>query len=368
MKKMLAGFIMDGRSGGIDRYLLNFLDNTASEELQIDFLTNEIDADLEQHLQKYHSRIFAIANLRHPVKQYRQVCRILEEGQYDMVYLNVSTAIDGVAAWAAKHKKIRRIMLHSHSSGNDCENTIKRAAFDTIHAICKLFLYRAATEYYGCSKKAGLWLFPKRIAESERFQTIFNAVNLKEYTYDAQLRQQVREELDLENKFVVGHVGNFVYQKNHYFLIDIFEALKKQCPQAVLLLLGNGERMEQVKKTVREKGLEDSVQLLGFRKDVSRILQGMDFFLLPSYFEGLPTVSVEAQCTGLPCLMSKTITDEAKITEDCWFLSLKEPPKVWADFILTHRKEEREKISWAGKKENYSLTELQKQQRELVES
>lgn len=366
MKKILVGFIMDGHGGGVDNYLLNFLRNTASSEARIDFLTNEIDGELRRYLNQYHSRLFAIANLKRPVKQFRQVCKILEKGQYDAVYLNVSTAIDCVAAWAARHKKVKRILIHSHSSGNDCENTGKRLIFNTIHVICRLFLYRAGTEYYGCSKKAGLWLFPRKIVESERFQTIFNAVNLEKCRYAPQVRRQVRKELNLENKFVIGNVGNFTYPKNHYFIIDIFEKLKEKRKDAVLVLAGDGLRMKTVKKQIEEKGLKDSVRLLGFRKDVDRILQGIDFFLLPSYFEGLPTVGVEAQCAGLPCLMSKNVTDEARITEDCWFLPLNAGAEAWADFILSHGKKDREATAWIGQKESYSLEELKKQQLELV--
>lgn len=367
MIKVLAGFIMDGHGGGIDKYLLNFLDNVHTKEVQIDFLTNEIAPELESHLKKYGSRIFAIPNLKHPVGQYRSVCKIIEEGQYNMVYLNTSTAIDCIAAWAAKGKKIPRILIHSHSSGNDCESTLKRTIFDIIHKFCRMFLYRAGTEYYGCSKKAGIWMFPKEIVESDRFHTIFNAVDLTKFTYSSEIREEVRQELKLENKFVVGHVGNFVYQKNHYYLIDIFEQLKKKCPEAVLLLLGQGERFENVRTIIREKGLEDSVKLLGFRKDAQRLFQAMDFFVLPSNFEGLPTVGVEAQCTGLPCLMSDTITEEVKITEKCWFLSIKESPELWAEFILRHRGDNREQISWMGEKENYSLETLKKQQQMLLE-
>ena len=367
MKKILAGFIMDGYGGGIDKYLLNFLENVHTENIRIDFLTNEVSPELETFLQKYHSRIFAIPNLKHPVGQYREVCRILEAESYDIVYLNISTAIVCIAAWAAKKKKVPRIFIHSHTSGNDCENPVKRMIFDSIHKFCRLSLYRAATEYYGCSEKAGLWMFPEKIVKSDRFQMIFNAVDLKKFTYSSAVRDDVRKELNLENKFVVGHVGNFVYQKNHYFLIDIFEELKRKCPEAVLLLLGRGERFETVEKRIKEKGLEDSVRLLGFRKDPDRLFQAMDFFLLPSYFEGLPTVGVEAQCTGLPSLMSDTITTEVKITENCWFLPLKEKPEVWADFILKHRETDREHISWIGKKEAYSLETLKKQQQRLLE-
>lgn len=102
MKKILAGFIMDGRGGGVDNYLLNFLKNVASEEIRIDFLTNEVDSELENYLQKYHSRLFAVPNLKHPVGQFREVSKILKNGNYDIAYFNVSTAIDGVAVWATK--------------------------------------------------------------------------------------------------------------------------------------------------------------------------------------------------------------------------------------------------------------------------
>lgn len=367
MKKILVGFIIDGQGGGIDKYLLNFLENVHTKETQIDFLTNEISPELKHYLQKYHSRIFAIPNLKHPVGQYREVCKILQREQYDVVYLNISTAIDCITALAAKAKKVPRILIHSHTSGNDLENPVKRMIYDTIHKFCRLFLYRTATAYYGCSEKAGLWMFPSKIVKSDKFQTVFNAVDLNKFMYKDSVRNEVRKELNLENKFVVGHVGNFVYQKNHYFLIDIFEKLREKFPDAILLLIGKGERFETVKKLIQEKGLEDSVRLLGFRKDSDRIFQAMDFFLLPSYFEGLPTVGVEAQCTGLPCLMSDTITREVKITENCWFLPLKEKPEIWAEFILNHRRINREHISWIGKREAYSLETLKQQQKKLLE-
>lgn len=366
MKKILVGFIMDGNGGGVDNYLLNFLNNISGEDVQVDFLTNKICSELQKKLQQYHSRIFEIANLKHPIKQYQQACNIIRRDRYDVVYLNVSTAIDCITALAAKRCNVKRIMIHSHSSGNDCENTLKRITFNLIHQVCRTFLYKTASEYYGCSKKAGIWMFPRKIVESNQFHTIFNAVDLEKYAYDSGIRTEVRKELNLEGKFVVGHVGNFSYTKNHYFLIRIFEELKKKCPEAVLVLVGNGVRFENVKKLVKEKGLEDSVRILGFRKDVDRLFQAIDFFLLPSYFEGLPTVSIEAQCTGLPCLMSENVTSEAAITETCWFLSLKANPEKWADFILAHRDVNRTEIRWQGETANYSLEVLKKQQIQLI--
>ena len=206
MKKLLVGFIMDGKSGGIDKYLLNFLTKVSNEEVRIDFLTNEIDVELQKELKKCHSNLYAIANLKHPVSQYRQVCRIMKEGQYDAVYLNISTAIDCIAAIAAKHSGVERRMIHSHSSGNDCESALKRNLFNGIHKFCRLFLYRYCTEFYGCSVKAGEWLFPKKIVNSSKFCVIHNAVDREKYRYSVQKREEIRGSIGTTDQFLIGHV------------------------------------------------------------------------------------------------------------------------------------------------------------------
>lgn len=364
--KVLIGFIMDGHGGGVDNYLLNFLENVNDGDIQIDFLTNEIDAGLKQYLKERGSDLFAIANLKHPMRQYRQVRALIRRGQYDIVYLNISTAIDCVAAWAAQSMKVKRIMLHSHSSGNDCSHVLKRVVFHVIHSICRLTFYKAGTEYYGCSKKAGFWMFPKKIVASPQFHVIFNSVDMERFYYDPKIRDEVRKELKVEDKFVIGHVGNFLYCKNHFFLLDIFAALHKECPDAVLILAGTGAGLEPVREAVMKKGLEDSVQMLGFRQDIDRLYQAMDFFVLPSLFEGLPTVGVEAQSTGLPCLMSDAITDEAKITDKCWFLPLHTAPDKWSRFILEKRDNNREEIKWTGSRDDYSIETLKVRERKLI--
>lgn len=365
-QKVLVGFIMDGKSGGIDRYLLNFLNNVWNDEIQIDFLSNERNQELVEYLEKYHSKVLPISNLRHPISQFRQVRSLIQTEGYDIVYLNISTAIDCIAALAAKSCGVKRILLHSHSSGNDCESVWKRKIMDFIHFLCRRFLFSFGTEFYGCSKKAGEWLFPKKIVNSQRFRTVFNAVDLSKFLFRENIRKEVRKEFGIEGKFVIGHVGNFCYQKNHYFLLDVFEEVQKRCPEAVLFLVGRGMRYEAVQERVIQKGLQKKVILTGLRNDVPRLLQGMDFFLLPSNFEGLPTVGVEAQCSGLPCLMSATVTEEVKITNKCWFLPLTISEKRWAKFILDHKNSERGELEWVGNKENYSLEHLKKQQRKMI--
>lgn len=364
--KILVGFIMDGNAGGIDKYLLNFLEKVSSKEVKLDFLTNEVDSDLEKKLKTYGSKIYAIQNLKHPITQYRQVKAIIKAGQYDAVYLNISTAIDCVAAIAAKHAKVKRIMIHSHSSGNDCESTLQRNIFDFINKCCRLFLYKYGTELYGCSVEAGEWIFPKKIVHSNRFHVIHNAVDRKKFEYNIEKRERIRKELGIKDCRAFGHVGNFCYQKNHYFLLDVFEEIHRKDKNSVLVLIGDGIRVKQVEQIIAQKGLESSVKLLGRRKDADLLYQAMDAFIFPSNFEGLGIVGIEAQSAGLPCFVSDQVPKECKITEKCYFLSLKFSADYWAKEILD-KTGKREAAKFLENAVNYDLANQEQELFQLVE-
>ncbi len=360
------GYIMDGKAGGIDKYLLNFLKVNSGNEIQMDFLTNAIDKELQEELLQYGSKLYAIPSLRHPIAQYKKTCEILSKGNYDMAYFNISTAIDGIGAFAAQHMKVKQVAIHSHSSGNDCESRKQRLLYNAVHACCKAFLYKAATEYYGCSNKAGRWLFPGKIVKSKQFQLIYNAVDRSQFMYEPNIRDAVRKELKVENKFVVGHIGNFCYQKNYPYLIKVFQALHQKNPNAVLLLTGVGIELEQVKQDVEDKGLKEVVKFLGWRGDTYRLYQAMDVFVLPSKFEGLPVVGVEAQSTKLSVVFSDCITKEVKIQNHCHFMSLKDTPECWAELILSIQGEKREDVVFAEEAYHYDLKVQQEQLRRLA--
>lgn len=365
MKKLLVGFIMDGKAGGIDRYLLNFLEIVSREDIRIDFLTNRIDQELKERLGAYGAGLYEIADLKHPVSQYRQVKELIRRQRYDVVYLNISTAIDFVAAAAAFRMHVKTRIIHSHSSGNDCESSLKRYIFNSIHAICRCFLYRFATEYFGCSRKAGEWLFPKHVVRSDSFRVIYNAADREKFTYRENIRHEVREELGLHEKFVIGHIGNFCYQKNHRFLMEVFRETLRRREDAALLLAGDGGRFEETKKLAEDMGIAERVLFLGRRSDADRLYQAMDVFLLPSNFEGLPIVGIEAQSAGLPCMMSDRITREAKITKDCIFLPVKKKNvKHWA-YVISKFNRARRKAEFLESAGNYDLRMQEVQMREI---
>lgn len=365
MKRILVGFIMDGRSGGIDNYLLNLLENVWEPELRIDFLSDRIDEELQERLKPYKSRIFAIPSLRRPFAQYRFVKKLIQKENYDTLYFNISTAIDFISPMAGKSAGVKRRLIHSHSSGNDSESSVKRRILDGVNWVCRKFLYRFGTEFYGCSKKAGLWIFPKKVVESPQYETILNAVDFSKFHYSEEERKRLREELNIKDSLVLGNVGNLRYQKNQEFLIRVMKEVVKTRRDVVLLIVGEGPRKEWFESLVKEENLTENIRFLGFRKDVNALMNGMDVFLLPSRFEGLPTVGVEAQCVGLPCLMSDTITREVKITKDCEFLTIQDE-KIWVDKILRIKSKNREEIQWLSIKDQYRMEALKEKQRKLL--
>ena len=350
--KILVGFIMDGKAGGIDKYLLNFLEQVHNECVQVDFLTNHIDANLKQKLEQYDSHLYEVANLKQPNLQYRQICDIIQKNKYDVTYFNISTAISRIGPQAAFDCNVPIRVIHSHSTGNDCSNPYKRKLLDFLHNKYKKQLYKTANRFYACSKKAGLWMFPESIVESDKFKVIHNAVDTKKFAYNINTRQQMRKNLGVEDNFVIGHVGNFCYPKNYPFILDVVEAASKQNPKIRLLLAGTGPDFEHVQNLVKDKNLQNKVIFLGQRSDIHDIMQAMDVFLFPSRFEGLGIVLIEAQASGLPCVTSTAVPYEAAVTKSTIFLSLDDTIQKWVDtvcgFETYERVDKTDEISAAG--------------------
>ncbi|MDC7286908.1 glycosyltransferase [Blautia schinkii] len=186
--------------------------------------------------------------------------------------------------------------------------------------------------YFACSKKAGVHNFGNRF-NSDKGYVVNNAIQLKHFVFSAENRDSARDELGMQDKFVVGHIGNFTPQKNHIFIIDVFNEILKRNRKAELLLIGDGYLRACIKEKTEKLGIASNVHFTGVRNDVGRLLSGMDLFLFPSLFEGLGIALIEAQTNGLPCLVSDVIPEEAKIC-NCIELSLNKSAKEWSEVAL----------------------------------
>lgn len=191
------------------------------------------------------------------------------------------------------------------------------------------------TDYmFTCSRLAGISVFGKKAVEEGKTVFMPNAIDCGKFDYDPQIRERMRAELGFSGKCVIGHVGRFHYAKNHEYLLKVFAALCRQSEKdRVLLLLGEGERMEAARQLAGELGIEDRVYFAGNKSNVQDYYQAMDYFVYPSRYEGLPGTILEAQTAGLRCLMSDSICEEAAVTELVHTMSLEAPPEKWAEYI-----------------------------------
>ena len=194
---------------------------------------------------------------------------------------------------------------------------------------------------FACSALAGQDVFGGEAMNTGKVKIIHNAINVERFTYDEKVRQEVRAQLGISGGLVLGHVGRFEYQKNHPYLLDVFAAVCRERQDALLLLLGEGEDRPAMEEKCRQLGIADRVRFLGNRRDAERFYQAMDLFLLPSFFEGLPGVLVEAQAAGLRCMVSDPVTREAQATDLVTYLSIGEPPVRWAAEIIKQADYER---------------------------
>ncbi|MGN0562158.1 MAG: glycosyltransferase [Candidatus Fimenecus sp.] len=354
MKRVLIGPIIDGKAGGIDRYILNLFHELNHQNAEFDFFTNRISEPLQKELKKNDADLFQTSGFSNPFGQYRDFKRILSQKKYDTVYFNLSTALGFVGPLAAKRCGVKKIVIHSHATGYDAQNPYKRAVFTLLHKICRMFLYTFGTDFYACSKNAGLWMFPEKIVNSNQFQVVLNAIDTDLFAYNPETRTQLRTELQLEDSFVIGHIGNFLYPKNHSFLLHAFAKVHQKDPSSHLLLIGDGPLLDSVRMQTKELGVEDAVLFVGRRTDANLYLQAMDVFAFPSVFEGLGMVAIEAQAAGLPCICSDRIPPEAKATDLCSFLPIdtQTAAEDWANALLqaknTLRKNRKAEISAAG--------------------
>lgn len=345
MKRILIGYLIDGTHSGIDKYLLNVIAQIRGEDVKIDCLTNKIDLSLQERLNDQGVGLLEIPSLKHPLRQLRRMREIIRAGQYDVAYFNISEAFNCIGILAAHKEKVPCVAAHSHSSGIDERNAAKYKIRSVCHNFMKKrVMSRCVTDYYACSKKAGEWLFTEKTIRSDRFHVINNAVDVDKFGFQKELREKKRRELGLEDRFVVGQIGFIGFQKNPEFVVEIAKELKELCPSAVVLMIGDGAEREQIEALVTQYQLQDTLRLLGIRPDVNELLQAMDFFLLPSRFEGLPIVAIEAQISGLKVLISDSISEETALSDRCMFYSLRQTARSWAKKLLEERDYDRE--SW----------------------
>lgn len=322
--------------GGVESFIMNYYRNIDRSKIQFDFI---IDSDStvvpRDEIEKLGGRIIEIPPYQKIFSYIKELKKVFKNNNYKIVHSHLNS-LSVFPLYCAFSSRVPVRIAHSHSTTNRKEwkkNIIKN--------ILKHFSKVFATDYFACSEHAARWLFGNKTFEKGEVTIIHNAIDVEKFKYNEGIRKKIRKELKIDNKLVLGHVGRFVQQKNHDFLIKVFAKVYKENKNTILLLIGEGPLEEQIRKKVKKYCLEDVVYFLGVRNDVNELMQAMDVFVFPSLYEGLGMALIEAQCSNLPCVISNKVPEEAVINDNVFSVNLNDIKK-WKEYIL-NLKNDREK-------------------------
>ncbi len=316
--------------GGVEAVVMNYYRNIDRTKVQFDFLCDKDSTNIPyQEIEQLGGKVILIPPYQKIFSYQKELKKILKENHYPIVHSHINT-LSIFPLRVAKKAKIPVRIAHSHSTTNK-----KEWKKNLLKLMLKPFSKVYATNYFCCSALAGSWLFGQKEYNKKSVYLLNNAINLERFKYDKHTREEIRKELHIkEDTLVIGHIGRFVTQKNHTFLLDIFNEIHKQNNNSILLLAGSGPLQEKIRCKSIDLHLEDNIIFLNQRNDANRLYQAFDIFLLPSLYEGLPVVGIEAQASGLLCILSSSMTRETKILNTTEIISLEESPKYWADITL----------------------------------
>lgn len=321
---------------GMSFVILNYLRNMSREKLELHITADpELCDDMRAILESL-GTVHVIPAKQGDLKGYLLGIRQILKTGMDVIHIHGNSGTMAMEAVLAKLCGVKTVLVHGHSTKTD---------HPLVHRILKYPMMLFADHRIACSAGSGKWLYGKG-----KHMVLNNAIDLDRFRFDPQIRSQCREEFGIRQEFVVGHIGNFYEPKNHGYLIDVFAAFHRLCPDSRLLLAGGGPDVDLVREKVNRLQLQDAVIFAGQRSDVERIYQALDVFVMPSLWEGLPLVLLEAQASGLPVLASDRITGDVRCAENFRYLSIEKDPQVWAEALLelTEQKPDRTRDTASG--------------------
>jgi len=320
--------------GGVESMLYNYYTHLYRDEIQFDFIVHgEKVGILEEKFLEMGSKIYHVKpkkeGLLQNLSQIRKI--IYSQPRYDVVHCH-QNLISFVPLYFAKKAGINTRIAHSHTTFSG-----KGTGREFINSVFRFLLKINANQFFACSVDAAKCLFGEKKYIEDKVDIIPNAIDESFYRFNPLIRNKVRRELHIEDKFVIGHVGRFSKEKNQKFVLQIFKEIYQLNKNSVLLLIGDGELEQETKQLASSFSASKNIVFLGLRKDVNCILQAMDCFILPSLHEGFGIVLLEAQAAGLKCFASTAVPKETNVAGLVDFLELNAGSNHWAECILNYQ-------------------------------
>lgn len=353
--------------GGAESRIMDLYRNIDREKVQFHFMQHTKDrCAFEEEVERLGGKVYHVP--RFNVKNYFSYKKAWEEFFKSHPEIKVvqghMTSTAAIYLPIAKKAGVEVTIAHARSAGVDPGMKGKITRF------LRRNLYEKCDYRFTCSEMAGEAVFGDQNQILRKATFISNAIDVDKFKFDEETREQIRYELGIKNKFVIGHVGRFAHMKNHKYMLQILKQCieiekEKKLPETVLMFLGDGELKEEMMEQAAAMGISSRVLFMGNKRDVYRYYQAMDYFLLPSLYEGLPGTAVEAQASGLPGIMSDTVTREAVVTDLLQVRSIKEEPRLWAEEIMKSNKKDRIIYAQKVKDASFDVKEQAKRMQEF---
>lgn len=333
----IAQVIGRATNGGVENLIFNYYSNIDRSKIQFDFLVEDYSFIIDKEkIENMGGKVILIPSYKHLRKYKKELKRIFEANKYDIVQANMNS-LSCFPLGVAKKAGIKNRICYSLSTTDP-----KEGLRYLMKSCLKHFSKKNATVLMGCSDFAGEWLFGKNVIKWDNYYLMPVSIDTEKYNFNENYRSELIEKHRLQGRFVIGTIGRLEKQKNHEFLIDVFSKIKEKQKDAFLIIIGDGYLKESLIEKIKLMKLESDTLILtsnevGVRDDALKYYSLFDVFILPSLYEGLPTVGIEAQANGLPCVFADGITKEVKILENTKFLSLKDDTDTWADAIVDQK-------------------------------
>lgn len=315
-------------SGGKKNLVMEYFRHINHNEITIDFICDSDSNSIpEEEVKQLGGKVFRITPYEHILKNMREMLRIFKEEKYDVVHA-WNSMMNVFPMRMAKKAGVKVRISESLSMAN------KHESKTFIKYALRPFSNVAANYYMSCGEDCGVFQFGRKALKQGKISIFKTVINVRENAYNQELRMVTRNKFKWNDKVVYGFIGRFVPQKNPLFIIDIFNEIQKLQDNAHLVLIGFGDLEKKMSENISMYGIENKVENLGRREDIKQFYNAFDAFLLPSLYEGLPVVGLEAQSCGLPIFFSTEITRETKACDMAHFISLQTPASEWARTIV----------------------------------
>ena len=357
----------DVNFGGVETFLLNIYRNIDRNRYVFDFLTPGKTTYSQQieELKSYCSNVYELRVCQNRfirlIQFFIRFILFLRIHKYKIVHIHTgSLYLQTVAVLACRFAKTPNVICHSHGA---------KKYGSLLSKVCKKIVTKLSNYQLSCSKLACHSIFDEKSEEFKNIIILRNGIDVEKFKFSVKAREEYRKELKIENKLVIGHIGNFVEAKNHLFLIDVFKKIAKLNDNTILLLVGDGQLRNKVENKIIQLGLSEKVLLLGHKKDIPELLSTFDAFVFPSIHEGFGISVIEAQASGLKCYISDSISNEVDVTDLVYRISLNTSAQYWANNILNNIKNiDRKSYNKLLLDKGFTLKELGNNIQKLYES